>query len=186
MLWASVSLGLAAFLAGDILFTYYQPFFERNGYGAIFLGLLTAAISLASAAGSWSTQYFHHRGWRLGLIAWICVLIAVNGIAYIIAAPMIVLGTVIIQAFAQGMTVPTRQLIVNESTPSRIRASVLSASSTITSSFVIVGFLFGGLLADHGTPQQAGWLVITLCAAGLAVILSHRRRTMASGTMPTL
>lgn len=175
--WGSLALAFSAYLGGDLLFTYLQPFFSSHGYSAVVLGILFGAISLLSAAGSWTVQYLHHRGWRMEVIAMCSIIIALNGLGIWTDKPAIVLVTVAMQAFVNGMTMPTLRLIVTESAPARIRTAVLSAGTTITSAFMLSGFLLSGLLADNGTPQQAGSLAA--CFALLGLVIAVRKRQSA-------
>jgi MFS family permease len=93
--------------------------------------------------------------------------IFVNGVGYTAGLSAIVLVTVIGQALANGLTMPTQRLIANEFSPKHLRASVLSASTTITSLCMMAGFLASGLIADHGTARQLGLVACSLVIVGL-------------------
>ena len=180
ILRSSLALGFSALLAGDLLFTYLQPFFSSHGFSPTQLGILFACISLLSALGSWCVQYLHHRGWRLGVIILAAAIIAVNGLGIASNVATIALATIALQAIVNGMTIPTQRLIANESVPSRIRTTVLSASTTVTSAFMLAGFMISGLLADSGTPRIAGLSAALLALIGLAIAvyaLRLQRRT---------
>jgi MFS family permease len=165
---AAVFAALTSFLAGDIFFSYYQPFFARHGYSSSELGIMLAAISLLSAAGAWRLQYFQHRGFRVTALVFTAIAMAINGIGFMTNLSAIVLVTMLLQAFTNGFAFPTMRLMVTESTPKRIRASTLSALTTITSACTMLALLTSGMVADHGTPQLVGGLgLVIITSAGL-------------------
>jgi MFS family permease len=142
------------------------------------------AISVFSAAGAYTVKYLHHRGWRAAAVMVVGGTIALSsmaiGLQLTTAAIVLSLST----AFATGFVRPTQRLIVNENTPPRIRASALSASTTITGAGSLIGFTVSGLIADHGSPRMAGAAALALALAGLVVLWPLRKRPLPRRAQP--
>jgi MFS family permease len=173
---AAIFGAVVSFLAGDILFSYYQPFFSSHAYSASTIGTLVALVSIFSAVGSYTLHYFHHRGVRAGAFVFTAIALTINAVGIATNTPQVVLVTMMLQAIANGLTFPTLRLLVNETTPSHIKASAFSAVTTFTSVGTMLGLLVRGLLADHGTPLQVGTLAIGLIALACAWYLPQLRR----------
>ena len=187
VLRVTVAATLSSFLAGDLLFSYYQPFFRHHHFSATNLGVLFAVISLFSATGSWTIKYAQGRGWRQGIIAMVAGIVAVTGLCFATNRPAIALPATFLAAIGAGCMWPALRLIVTEQSPARIRTSALSAVTTITGTGIMVGFLLSGLLADHGTPAQVGFTAVAFCMLSLAVLyagprLRAKKRARAAAT----
>jgi predicted MFS family arabinose efflux permease len=163
----SLAIGLIAYAAADLMFTYLQPFFAGHGYSAVQIGLITTIISLLSASGSWLAQYLQHSRWQNTVLPVIILGMAINALGYCSGLPAIIIITIFIQAVANGLVQPTQRLIANTYSPKHLRASVMSASTTITSLCMMAGFLLSGIIADHGTARQLGLLACSFILVGV-------------------
>lgn len=186
LLHAAIVATMSAYFAGDLLFAYYQPFFARRGFSAAALGMIFAMVSAGSALSSWGVKFAHHHRLRLSVLAVSTLGVILNGIGVWSGIAAFALSTVFIQALANGVTVPTIQLMAAEQTPRQLRVSVLSATTTITACGMLLGFLLSGFLADHGNNRSVGIIAVSACLAALSLAaFSRRSRTpveLANGT----
>ena len=160
---------LFGIFAGDLVWTYYQPFFKSVGWSPAYLGLLFAGISLVSAAGSrLSIKVLRSRGpqFVFGLSS---LTVIVNAVILLQRRPLLSLIGVGGMAVMSGMNEPAIREFFGSIATKKNRATMLSLGTSIESLGVLGGFLLGGVLLDANSGSRL--LLYTIVSALLCLVL---------------
>lgn len=161
---------------------------ETLSFDEITIGLVTAAGGFGVLAGTLLPNLITE---RLGLGHGITLALALSSVAYLVVALatgpfwltlVLVLVGYVIQELANSVADINQFSLRNAVTPDQLRGRVASAARVILRSTVPIGFLLGGLVADHVGLRAA----IVLGAVGplLFGILILRSPIMSLRTLP--
>jgi len=135
-------------VVGDMLFSYYQPYYIKLDVSALTLGLLFFVIRLTSGAGS----YLMHRLPDRVSPQTIQLLTILSGLAttillLVLKLPLVLLAP-LFSAVGGGFIEPNMRQYINQHAENKARAASLSVGSGIMNFGVGVGFVVSFYLAD--------------------------------------
>jgi predicted MFS family arabinose efflux permease len=143
---------VVAFLAGifgDMLFSYYQPYYINLGVSAFTLGCLFAALRLVSGVGAYLMRTLPNKlsAQTIQLTA-ILAIIVTAVLMLILKMPFVLIAPLIV-AVGFGFTEPNMRLFINNHANNQSRAAALSFGTTAMNLGVGIGFTVAFYMADH-------------------------------------
>jgi MFS family permease len=164
--WRVILVAAACSFSINILFAHYQPYFDAHGLSPLTISYIFAAISLASALGSWLVQHLHLRKRRLSILFWCNSVICIASIAFMLQSPLLVIIAALVIGVASGAINPTLRLSVSEHIRPSVRTTALSVATTVTAIGSMTSFQLSSYLTDHASSAAIAWVTIsggTLC-----------------------
>ncbi len=163
-LWSIMLLFAAVLVAAALVFTVFQPIATELGAPLWALGTIAAAITLASAAGSWAAAAIER---RLGLSRTLAfaVLATANALLAGAAGQRALFPLILLSPLAWSVLHPPVTDYLARRVPDRERATVLSLNSMASQLGTAIATPVVGVIAD-GRGTGAALLAAT---AGLSV-----------------
>lgn len=164
--------GLVFTLFSDMLFAYFQPYFDTIGSSTAFIGAMFTIVSLSSAFGSHLM--------KKGLASYSFKQINTFGILlYCIAALLLLSQNIFLAALAAailgigfGTVQPNLRNFLNKQSPQGIKTSVISFGNTFYSIGTTIGIFLAGVFADHFTSNTIIFIILSGCA--LSLLLNYK------------
>jgi MFS family permease len=156
-------------VSGDLLFSYYQPFYVTFHLSAAGFGLLYLVLRSVSALGSYGMQ---HAPNRLSLPVIQLASVASVGIS---AALMLVVGypavllAPVVAAVGFGTIYPTLRLFINTHAANKARTATLSFGTGVMNLGVSIGFIGAFWAADRYSADAMLGTVLVVTAVTLVV-----------------
>ncbi|WFR55879.1 MFS transporter [Anaerocolumna sp. AGMB13025] len=157
--------------------TYWQPAFTQIAglTGSVWLlGIITFFGFVASVSGNTAAhkllQQFNNHKWKVYNINRIVLGICIVIFALQSSSAGYILGYAVIY-FVLGVGNVAENTLINQYTPSSMRASVLSLSSLITQIGVMVSSLFSSIMISY-LQIKGIWIVTGLLLAGYALFVT--------------
>lgn len=154
-------------------------FKDDHNFSSSQLGIFFAVVSIAVAAGSWSTKFFYKiiKNEVLAII----IPQLITALAIIICSRLtnshLVISTFLLHEFSRGMYNPLHENYTNDRFPSEVRATLSSLDSMFNKGGAFVGLIVSGLLATSYSIRLT-WLCSGLfLAIGIIIfIIKHQRQ----------
>lgn len=163
---------LVASLAGNMVYTAYQPLLQRAGFADKALGVLFAFTSVCSIIGARISRLLINY-WRVRTIVCIQLLGTMCTALLLTVATGLwaVVATVPLQIIF-GTATPVANTYVAARTPLRAQATALSLVGFAMQGWTLAA-LFTGTLLDAYGPRSV--CIVAACATGMAILAIPRR-----------
>jgi len=173
-----VLIGFLLGLAGDLLFSYYQPFYLNYGVAAATFGIMYAVFRIISCIGSYAMQHLPNKFSlpmvQLASIASVgitVVLMLVLPFPAVVAAPVVV-------AVGFGFNYPALRLFINTHASDMARAATLSFGTGVMNLGVGVGFIGTFWMADHFSTHTILHVIVAVTAVAFLLRLATLEKVL--------
>ncbi len=159
---------------------FYQPYFKLCGVDVAYFGIIFALFNIVAAL---SSKYAYFIEERIGKRRSLILLPIILSLSYFLMGKFIFYFAFVfafIQQFIRGFSQPVITEYINSLTPSKARATVLSAKSMLTKIFYASVIPVLGYIADVYTLTQALLMlgIITLVSGIFAVSILHKEKSL--------
>lgn len=160
-------IGLLILAFSDLLFGYYQPYFNTLHISPLMIGILYSVISIVSSFGSglmkkWLSTYSAKAINNFMIVA--TIITACFMIPQLF--PLAFVGSLFV-ALTFGFVAPNLRHFLNIQSPSDIKTSIASFGTTMYAVGTMIGLFLSGILADHFSST----VILTIIIGGSFVCL---------------
>ena len=158
----------------------YQPYFKLSNIDIAYFGFIFALFNIIATL---SSKYAYVIEEKVGKVRSLVMLPIILSISYFLMGKFVfyfAFGFAFIQQFVRGFSEPIITEYINSLTPSRIRATLLSAKSLLTKLFYASIIPVIGYIADIYTLTQALLVlgVTTLISGVLVVLILYKTKVI--------
>jgi len=166
---------------GDLLFSYYQPYYVNLHVNALTLGLVFGALRVVAGFGSFTMRKLPDVLGSHAIQAMVLLAMTATTIIMLLFEVPIVLFAPIIFAFTQGFNNPNLRLFINNHASDSARTATLSFGTMVTNFGVGLGYLIAFVLADSVSSSVIlKSVLLGIAATSLLGIILWRARVKAA------
>jgi MFS family permease len=155
-------------LSGDLLFSYYQPFYLTFHLGAAGFGLLYVMLRGVSGIGSYAMQHLPGRV-SLPMIQLAIATIGISAVLMKVLPYPAVLLAPVVAAVGFGSNFPALRLFINAHASDKARAATLSFGTGIMNLGTGLGFVAIFWMADHWSVLTVLWVILATTGCTLII-----------------